>query len=80
MVIYQGRLYNLAVFLLQTRTNSNTVIFNDRAASLATSLVHQGSFAKYAESLSSSNHLRLSKKLKARIVPGFLTVTGEMLK
>ena len=79
-VIYQGKLYNLAAFLLQTPTNSDIVIFNDRAASPATSLTHQGSSAKYAESVSSNNRLRLSKELKARIVPGFLTVTGDMLK
>ena len=80
MVIYQGKLYNLAAFLLQTPANSDTVKFNDRAASPATSLMHQGLFAKYAESVSSNNRLRLSKELKARIVLGFLTVTGEMLK
>ena len=80
MLIYQGKLYNLATFLLQTPTNSNTIIFNDRAASPATSLVHQGSFVKYAESIWSKNRLRLSKELNARIVPGFLTVTGDMLK
>ena len=53
MVIYQGKLYNLAAFLLQTLNNSDTVVFNDQAASSATSLTHQGIFAKYAVSVSS---------------------------
>ena len=67
-------------FCCRLPKNSDNVIFNDQAASPATSLVHQGSFVKYAESVSSKKRLRLSKELKARIVPGFLTVTGDMLK